>query len=673
MDTRFGIHTPSDYNWVPSNLIEWCEDAKRHGVNWITLWANCQVQVEFAKALTDHGIRIIYRPGQNLVPSQFIGGDLEKYREAGAEFCQFYNEPNLFGEWKDEKKASPEYFAELWAARCQSLKSIGFTPVVPPLSPGGNLYHREFFHRMMNWWKNQGMLPDLLRGCVLGIHNRPITNPPDDDGDCSFNEYKRYRQWMQEIMGFTLPMVAPEAGYEPQWVGYDWERWQDWNMELIRRFQPSHPKYVGADFLGSCFWIYDDLNSTWDHCSLVNNWRYGQDHGGDRTTNLWRALEAEDWGTVPVPPVPPPTPPPTPTPPLPPQPEGTMKAYLKDGSETDAGKLLEAYRVVIAPCTGPGFRVVEVRERCEAANCDVHVKGMGGELLVGQAVRWGWPGEEVSQETDPYGRVGFAMAASAKYDPALGGGPHWTAVTGNSETIRGIGMIMGTVHCTLNFVFQYLEGTPEPQPEPPTPEPPPEAYTLKGALNKRLEAAGLPPIQDVRPTILEKYVDLTRVGKRGLGPESLWSITFHHLPTLKTCLETDVLEVARYHTQTKKWPDIAYKLIVGFEDEQGKVPTFFTGLLAHYSEQSGYGRVNRYSIAVAVAGDFSIDKVTGKPKQSPTAGQLDALRCIVESLEEFVGGGRGQCHPLPIFRHYDLVSTECPGTLYEKYVARRDL
>jgi len=293
------------------------------------------------------------------------------------------------------------------------------------------------------------------------------------------------------------------------------------------------------------------------------------------------------------------------------------------------------------------------------------VKGMGGELLVGQAVRWGWPGEEVSQETDPYGRVGFAMAASAKYDPALGGGPHWTAVAGNSETVRGIGMIMGTVHCTLNFVFQYLEGTPEPQPEPPTPEPPPEAYTLKGALNKRLEAAGLPPIQDVRPTILEKYVDLTRVGKRGLGPESLWSITFHHLPTLETCLEADVLEVARYHTQTKKWPDIAYKLIVGFEDEQGKVPTFFTGLLAHYSEQSGYGRVNRYSIAVAVAGDFT--------KQSPTAGQLDALRCIVESLEEFVGGGRGQCKPLPIFRHYDLVNTECPGNLYEKYVARRSL
>ena len=401
--------------------------------------------------------------------------------------------------------------------------------------------------------------------------------------------------------------------------------------------------------------------------------RHSDDAGAGSHRPVVRYVEDYVKGLSPGPqPEPPPKPEPGPIEPLP---KVKMRAYLKDGSETDAGKLLEAYRVVIAPCQGPGFYVVEIRERCEPANCDVRVKGAGAEPLVGKSVRWGWSREEVGQETDPYGRVGFAMAASAKYDPALGGGPHWTAVAGNSETVRGIGMIMGTVHCTLNFVFRYLEGTPAPQPEPepPMPEPPAEPYTLKGALNKRLEAAGLPPIQDVRSTILEKYVDLTRVGKRGLGPESLWSITFHHLPTLETCLEADVLEVARYHTQTKGWPDISYDLIVGFEDEEGKVPTFFTGLLVHYSEQSGYGRVNRYSIAVAVAGNFSIDEKTRQPKQRPTKGQLKALRCIVESLEEFVGGGRGQCRPLPILRHYDVVNTECPGVLYEDYVAWRDL
>ena len=656
MDTRFGIHTPSDYNWVPSNLIEWCEDAKRHGVNLVTGWWNCQVQVEFAKALTDHGIRIIYRPGQNLIPSQFIGGDLEKYREAGAEFCQFYNEPNLFGEWKDEKKASPEYFAELWAARCQSLKSIGFTPVVPPLSPGGNLYHRDFFHRMMNWWKNQGMLPDLLRGCVLGIHNRPITNPPDDDGDCSFNEYKRYRQWMQEIMGFTLPMVAPEAGYEPQWVGYDWERWKDWNMELIRRFQPAHPKYVGADFLGSCFWICDDLNSTWDHCSLVNNWRYGQDHGGDRTTNLWRALEAEDWGTAP--PVPPPTPPPTPTPPL----EVKMKGYLKDGTQVDPTTLLKSYSVTIEPCTGAGFRVVEVRERCEAANCDVWVKGAGAEPLVGKSVRWGWPGEEVDQETDPYGRVGFAMAASAKYDPAVGGGPHWTAVAGNSETIRGIGMIMGTVHCTLNFVFQYLEGTPAPQPEPepPTPEPGPDddPYLFK----KRLERDAPYGFKDMR----EQVIAVTGVDMEAVKVESymagrlsksgaplfnkMEAIVLHHLGR-EYLGALELVEWAVNDCEDVNHKTNPYHFLI---EKSGRI-LFMVALkyLTHHAYAANYT-----GIGVCF-------------EDGATEAQMESGRFLIAALEELMGGDWGTHRRLGLMPHFMVWNgekwyTSCPGKVWPK-------
>jgi len=311
---RFGVHTPSNYYWVPSNLIEWCDDAKRHGVGAVTVWANDKHQVDFCKALIDHGIEVIYRPGQNLIPSQFIGGIYEAYRDVGVRYCQFYNEPNLSAEWQDDRKINPEFFAENWAGKCKALKSIGMIPVVPPLSPGGNFWHPDFFHRMMNWWKNQGMLPELLRGCVLGIHNRPTVNPPDDEGVCSFNGYKYYRQWMMDIMGFTLPMVAPEAGYEPSDVGHDWNKWKSWNLELIRRFRPEHPKYVGDDFLYHCFWIYHDSGSLWDQCGLVENWYYAQDHGGDRTTNLWRALGEEDWGQVPAPPPVPPDPEPLPDP-----------------------------------------------------------------------------------------------------------------------------------------------------------------------------------------------------------------------------------------------------------------------------------------------------------------------------------------------------------------------
>jgi len=344
-------------------LIEWCEDAKRHGVSCVTVWSNDKYQVDFCKALIDHGIEVIYRPGENKIPSQFIGGIYEAYRDVGVRYLQFYNEPNLTAEWKDDRKMSPEFFAENWAEKCRAIKSIGMIPVVPPLSPGGNFWHPDFFHRMMNWWKNQGMLPDLLRGCVLGIHNRPTVNPPDDEGVCSFNGYKYYRQWMKDIMGFTLPMVAPEAGYEPSDVGHDWDKWRDWNLELIRRFRPGHPKYVGDDFLYHCFWIYHDSGSLWDRCGLVENWYYAQDHGGDRITNLWKALAEEDWGEIPMPPTPvPPTPP---LPPAPPPPDPVIGDVVFVGLSEEMIDMLSISGP--ADLTKPYWKIVriEIQPQCD--------------------------------------------------------------------------------------------------------------------------------------------------------------------------------------------------------------------------------------------------------------------------------------------------------------------
>lgn len=461
MRTGFGVHTPSDYNWVPSNLIEWCEDAKRHGISWVTGWWNCQVQVEFAKALIDHGIEVIYRPGQNLIPSQFIGGDYKKYRDVGVKYLQFYNEPNLFSEWRDERKASPELFAELWADRCRAIKSIGMIPVVPPLSPGGNIWHPDFFHRMMNWWKNHGMLPDLLRGCVLGIHNRPTMNPPDDTGVCSFEGYRYYRQWMMDIMGFTLPMVAPEAGYQPEDCGHDWNKWKDWNLELIRRFRPGHPKYVGDDFLAHCFWILSDSGSTWDACGLVENWYYAQDHGGDRTTNLWRALETEDWEDIPMP-EPEPIPEPTPVPPEP-EPGGIDFVGLTE-------EMIDMLSISGPEHPGePYWKItrVEIQPQTDNINCWL-VPPQGVACPVGI---FSWPGTEVDmnwKSPDPYNPPGTRDGAYAQVENHCWGN-YGMRVRANSESIFGFGLygdnleLTHTAHHPVLIYFKLV------QPIPPTP------------------------------------------------------------------------------------------------------------------------------------------------------------------------------------------------------------
>lgn len=675
MDTRFGIHTPSDYNWIPGNLIAWCEHARRHGINWITLWANCRVQVEFAKALTDHGIRIIYRPGENKIPSQFIGGDYEQYRRAGAEFCQFYNEPNLKGEWNKDIpwNTAPEKFAELWAQRCKDLKAIGFIPVVPPLSPGGEFWHPDFFTRMLRWWKNQGMLPDLLRGCVLGIHNRPITNPPDDTGMCSFEGYRYYRQRMQEIMGFTLPMVAPEAGYEPQWVNYDWQRWQDWNLELIRRFQPAHPKYVGADFLCHIFWIYDDLNSTWDHCSLVNNWRYGQDHSGDTTTNLWRALEAENWGTVPEPPIPVPGPSPTPTPSPGPQPEVPMGIEYVGLSE----EMKERLFVIPADnLSQPYWKIVKVEVQPDTDNFSAFAILPAGTHI---AAEFSWPdgGMTAMPKADLYAPEGAKewAASMPMFNPW---GPYRVEIQGNSERLDGFGLYGADLdirykgHRPVLVYFQLTEGD-EPEPEPPIPPvppspppPPPVGYEFGAALNVRVRAAGLPALVDLRDEIETEYARLSLVGTRSREvadrAETYLSIDLHH--TVATG-PLNVLELAKYHWKPEAqggrgYDIIAYHLVI---DEAGKVT--WAKRFMRWSAQSNSVWVNRTGIAVALQGNF----VTGTPKDA----QLKALRCIIEEIEVWVGEAEGKPHPLPILPHNAITDTECPGRLYEEYVDWRRL
>lgn len=301
MTTRFGVHLPSNYYWVPDNYIAFCEDLKRHGVSAVLGWWNDLHQLEFAKALLDHGIEVIYRPGLCRIPSRVLGGIQERYRRVGVKYCQWENEPNLKGEWKEwPGPSAPEKFADHYQHPIRALKSLGFTPVLAPLSPGGHIFHRDFFNRWMACWGRLGIRYELLDGCVLGIHNRPITNPPHSDDPCSFNEYRWYRQRTKYWFSESLPMIATEAGYEPSWCkdpggSYNWGKWVGWNWDLIRRFRRDHTEYVGDDFLYHIFWLLDDLNGTWDECSLINNYRYSLDHYGDRTTELWKRLEREDW------------------------------------------------------------------------------------------------------------------------------------------------------------------------------------------------------------------------------------------------------------------------------------------------------------------------------------------------------------------------------------------
>ena len=289
-----------------------------------------------------------------------------------------------------------------------------------------------------------------------------------------------------------------------------------------------------------------------------------------------------------------------------------------------------------------------------------------------QTARFFWPGGAVEalSKADQYAPLGARENAASMPMFEPWGSYGVRILEGQSEALRGFGLYgdlpnldpTHTAHHPVLVYFELVEPepgpAPEPEPEPPPgPEPGPEPepgpdvpYKLVTALNRRLKAAGLALLVDMRGQI-EAIADLDAVGKRDLGPEDLMNITLHHDAITGPL---NVLAIAKYHIETRKWPHIAYHFLI---DQVGTV--WFCKKLRHYSAQAGNERINRYGISVTVHGDFT--------KESPTEAQLKGLKCLVDSLEEFVGGSWGQCYPLPIIRHKDIVETECPGDLYEKY------
>jgi len=353
-----------------------------------------------------------------------------------------------------------------------------------------------------------------------------------------------------------------------------------------------------------------------------------------------------------------PAPPPAPPDPGPePQPEVKMRAYLKDGSEIEPAELLEEYAMSVELCEGPGFRVVELRERCESNTCDVHVKGMGGELLVGQAVRWGWPGTEISQPTGYDGRVGFVMGLKSYYNPAQTPGPHWVAVVGTSDLVSGIGMIPGTVHCTVNVIFQYLEVAPEPQPEPPTPEPPPEKYILVARLNQaphgfkdyREQVKSVAGV-DMKAVTLESFM-AGRIDESGAPLfGKLDMIVVHHLGGAYfgalELVEWAVNDCEEVHHDT-----CPYHFLI---EKSGRI-LFMVAI--KYLIHHAYG-ANNTGIGIVFE-----DEANEK--------QMESGRFLIAALEELMGGGWGASRHLGLMPHSMVWNgktghTTCPGAVWPK-------
>ncbi|MCJ7668748.1 MAG: hypothetical protein MUP04_10835, partial [Anaerolineae bacterium] len=143
--------------------------------------------------------------------------------------------------------------------------------------------------------------------------------------------------------------------------------------------------------------------------------------------------------------------------------EVVTRVYDADGNERDMPWSQDKYGVWLERAGfvpgGLVYRIVELRERAEAANIDVWVLDEAGNPIRGVLVRKSWPGEGSPAEgfTDAGGRVGFGLGPG-DYHPEGESGAETIALVVDvpSDIGRGWGMLGHTEHSTLNIVFQLV-------------------------------------------------------------------------------------------------------------------------------------------------------------------------------------------------------------------------
>jgi len=279
------------------------------------MWVWNEGKVDYCRALIEAGIEPIMRVDEAKMPNASIDpAHIEAYIAAGARWFVLGNEYNLKDEWNlrpewNDKlpNDAPQRVARWYVKKADYVRGVGGWPLVPALSPGGNINHRTFFKAFMDELlviaKEQGRtLESILWPGGVAIHPRSCGNPladGPDNYDCSAREWEWFDAQIFQRLGRRLPLLATEWGDEPCMIrdrnpGIQpremWALHTSRNLEQMRWFNPNNPGYrVPPRYACGCFWLLQDAR-TWDESGLINNYTYEHQMGGTRETPLWRAM-----------------------------------------------------------------------------------------------------------------------------------------------------------------------------------------------------------------------------------------------------------------------------------------------------------------------------------------------------------------------------------------------
>ncbi|RME11082.1 MAG: hypothetical protein D6802_07670 [Ardenticatenia bacterium] len=278
-----------------------------YGVRWFKLLAGGTAQLDFLDALVEAGIETIVRLWTDRPHPHYVAPTevVQQFLEHGAHYIEWGNEPNLFLEWEStawhrgnlEEQLLDQIERNLETITTAALRAgVQGIPLIPSLSPGGNRDARIMFSRLMHLIRERNLQSDFTTSAVA-IHNRPHNIPPHEPAtetlSVTFREYEWYDEQIRTTLGYPLPLLGTEAGYEigdatiPGYPRITGDLHATYNMEIFRGFRETWR----PSFFCACMWLIEIYEK--NSFSFANAaWWYNKIAGGDYSENILPAVHA---------------------------------------------------------------------------------------------------------------------------------------------------------------------------------------------------------------------------------------------------------------------------------------------------------------------------------------------------------------------------------------------
>jgi hypothetical protein len=316
---HLGYHYyPDEDHFTENDLLLWLPRLESLGAQWLTIRGSQLKAIPefFIAALIEAGIEpIVHIPIQveMFSPTDFLP-IFTSYARWGVRYVVLFDRPNMRRFWNEaswNRKSLAERFLDLILPFLEAQRSVGLTPILPPLEPGGDYWDTAFLESLLSSFARRGnkkLLEELTLTIYSWTNNRPIDwglggperwietqpyhTPEGSQDQRGFRIFDWYSQISTNIIGRDLPMLALAGGatFSSPSNELTPEVHTQKNLSIVRALENND---VPMSLKGFCFYL---LAAKEPHPHYADSWFLSENETRPIVERLQRLLSSSAKG-----------------------------------------------------------------------------------------------------------------------------------------------------------------------------------------------------------------------------------------------------------------------------------------------------------------------------------------------------------------------------------------